>query len=66
MLLAGLEHEFSLTIDSVRQKLLSLTIYPSGVYDVGREECLQDKSKSKKPSKIGGRVVVTNIRELPR
>lgn len=63
MLLADLQHEFSLTIDSVRQKLLSLTVYPSGVYDIGREECTQVSEK--KPAKIGGRVVVTNIRELP-
>ncbi|KAI6191175.1 ER membrane protein complex subunit 10 [Aphelenchoides bicaudatus] len=65
MLLADLNHEFALTIDSVRQKLLSLTVYPAGVYDVGNEVCSQDGLKDKKPSKINGNVVVTNVRELP-
>lgn len=66
MSLAGLQHEFALTIDSVRQKLLSLTVYPSGIYDAAEEECTKEDLKEKKASNIGGRVVVTNIGELPR
>lgn len=65
MYMSGFQHEFALTIDSVRQKLLSLTVYPLGVYDVGEEECAS-RSLDKKKSNIEGKVVVTNIRELPR
>lgn len=64
--LAGLQHEFALTVDSVRQKLMSLTVYPANVYDAGHEECSTETLKDKKSTKVGGRVVVTNIRELPR
>jgi len=63
--LANLQHEFVLTIDSARQKLLSLTVYPSGVYDAGEEVCSESLQEKKKASRIGGQVVVTNIRELP-
>ncbi|KAI6205932.1 Chloride channel protein [Aphelenchoides besseyi] len=62
---AQLQHEFALTLDSTRQKLISLTVYPKGIYDAGVEECSFDDLKSRKPTKVSGNVVVTNIGELP-
>ncbi|KAI6210761.1 Chloride channel and Cystathionine beta-synthase domain containing protein [Aphelenchoides besseyi] len=62
---AQLQHEFALTLDSTRQKLISLTVYPKGIYDAGIEECSLDDLKSRTPTKISGNVVVTNIGELP-
>jgi len=65
MVLAQLKHEFALTLDSTRQKLLSLTVYPQNIYDSGLEDCTPEGLKSKKPTKISGRVTVTNFAELP-
>ncbi|KAI6243671.1 ER membrane protein complex subunit 10 [Aphelenchoides fujianensis] len=62
---AQLQHEFALTLDSTRQKLISLTVYPHGLYDVGHEACSLEDLKSKQPSKLGGKIRVTNIGELP-
>ncbi|KAH7719423.1 Protein Y43F8C.7 [Aphelenchoides avenae] len=61
---ANLSHEFAVTVDQEKQKVLSLTLYPGGIYDVGR-----DYDVCQEIPEVGGRVhakvVVNGVEELP-
>ncbi|CAD5234626.1 unnamed protein product [Bursaphelenchus xylophilus] len=65
MLKSGLKHEFHLTIDGLKQKILSLTVFPQGLYDVGELHCDETDIKHNFPSKLQGSVIITCVKDLP-
>ncbi|CAD5229172.1 unnamed protein product [Bursaphelenchus okinawaensis] len=65
MLKANLQHEFHVTIDGLRNKVLSLTVFPSSLHSVGKTECAQEEFKGQLPSVIEGKVLVTSVSGLP-
>lgn len=65
MLQANGAHHFRIFLDSDRQNLQSLTVFPENLFVVGANYHLCEKDSFAKDIKISGSVVVNAISELP-
>lgn len=65
MLRSKLAHQFRLSIDSDRETLLSLSVFPEGLYAAGPDYRVCDIKEIEKAERLRGSVSVSTIGELP-
>lgn len=65
LLRSNLAHTFALTIDTERRQIYSLTVFPQGIYDAGKDQFECDGIEVGKDAQVSGNVVITKVGELP-